>query len=348
MNIADASYERSLRQITRWLALFGICGETPFAIYRFWVGDLVVGYAATTIIAAQLGICWYLRRGGPAAVGAHVLAAIYSTGVVVVALNLGAMGSYWLFPVVVANFYMLPLRSGLVYNALVSVGATPLLVIDPVLGVRFLVTLSMVCVFGYVFSSEMARQRAALRRLAMIDPLTGIGNRRALEAELTRVAQELRYGVRTTLIMLDLDHFKAINDEHGHAMGDGVICTIVQALSQRLREADRIYRYGGEEFVLVLHHIGITGGVQLAEELRSLIAELELPTGARVTASFGVAEWCKGESQESWLARTDAMMYAAKDHGRNQVRYDAEPDPAIDGKVSYLSDARSSDRAAEQ
>lgn len=161
------------------------------------------------------------------------------------------------------------------------------------------------------------------RRLATIDPLTGLHNRRAF-LELLRVELERaqRYELPLSLVLLDVDHFKAINDRRGHSAGDQVLCALGLLLRRELRTPDISARWGGEEFVVALPSTDAASGESLAERLRGAVQALDIPhpDGAiAVTASFGLAIYRPGESPEMLIDRADRAMYAAKASGRNRV-----------------------------
>ena len=156
---------------------------------------------------------------------------------------------------------------------------------------------------------------------SLTDPLTGIGNRRRFEADLAG-ALESAESAPTSLVMLDIDHFKAINDTHGHPTGDDVLRAIGRLLSGEARPGERVYRYGGEEFCAILPATSTTAAAEFAERVRAAIENLviPLPRGGelRATASVGVAE-AAGRSIQALVDRADAALYRAKQAGRNRV-----------------------------
>ncbi|MEE2731489.1 MAG: GGDEF domain-containing protein [Pseudomonadota bacterium] len=160
-------------------------------------------------------------------------------------------------------------------------------------------------------------------RASLTDGLTGAGNRISLDAVLNReVEQANRYGHPLSVMILDLDHFKAINDTHGHSIGDRVLKTIADTIQNSSRNADMTFRYGGEEFVVVLNKTDIGGAKISAERIHRIIEKLTIEVGnlqIPVTTSIGVASLCHGESQEDLLRRADTALYGAKRGGRNQV-----------------------------
>jgi two-component system cell cycle response regulator len=165
------------------------------------------------------------------------------------------------------------------------------------------------------------------RRLATIDPLTGLHNRRSflelLRGELERAQ---RYELPLSLVLLDVDHFKAINDMRGHNAGDQVLCALGLLLRRELRTPDLSARWGGEEFVVALPSTDPTSAEALAERLRSAVQALDIPFAdgsIAVTASFGLAAYRPGESPEALIDRADRAMYSAKANGRNRVGVEA-------------------------
>jgi diguanylate cyclase (GGDEF)-like protein len=176
-------------------------------------------------------------------------------------------------------------------------------------------------VLGYIVVMRLVRR---LEHLSHHDALTGLLNRRAIEYLLDREDQRLqRFGDPYTVLLVDIDHFKRINDRLGHAAGDAVLCAVSRTLQAKAREVDRVARYGGEEFCILLPHTLQDGAVQAAERLREAVGLINIPWGDEhiaVSISTGLACACEpGESLQSLLKRADEALYQAKAEGRNRV-----------------------------
>jgi two-component system, cell cycle response regulator len=168
------------------------------------------------------------------------------------------------------------------------------------------------------------------RWMATTDALTGLLNRRAfLDSTAREVARTKRYNDSLSVILLDVDHFKQINDRRGHATGDIVLATLGKLLNRAVRTCDVVARWGGEEFVLVLPSTPTDGAEQVAERIRELLEDAVINDAKGdhipVTASFGVATYTTGETLEQVIDRADRAMYLAKSGGRNRVICDRPP-----------------------
>jgi len=168
--------------------------------------------------------------------------------------------------------------------------------------------------------AELQQRIADLERSSSTDHLTGAWNRahldRVIESELAR---SLRFRQPLSLVLLDIDHFKLINDRHGHQTGDAVLRELVTAIRTGIRTADLLFRWGGEEFVVLATSTGYRKAGVLAESLRVKIAQHPFPAVGQLTVSLGVAEHNGDETAAAWFARLDEALYAAKDGGRNRV-----------------------------
>jgi diguanylate cyclase (GGDEF)-like protein len=169
-----------------------------------------------------------------------------------------------------------------------------------------------------------ARLLEELERLSRTDGLTGLLNRRAFDEALRReTLRARRYRFPLSAVLLDIDRFKAVNDTYGHAVGDQVLRQFATVASRVFREADMLYRYGGEEFVALLPHTAAAGAVHASQRLLASLRTTTIPAGDRVlkvTCSAGVAELRRDDQDGSGLiARADAALYRAKADGRDRV-----------------------------
>lgn len=158
------------------------------------------------------------------------------------------------------------------------------------------------------------------------DGLTQLGNRAAMESTLARAfASARRYGEGLSLILLDVDHFKRVNDRHGHLVGDEVLKALADYIRGAMRETDIAFRYGGEEFIIVLEKTELHGARLLAERIVSHLAMEEIKTKAgpiRVTMSLGIAVLLPNDTRESLIGRADRALYTSKTTGRNRITAD--------------------------
>jgi diguanylate cyclase (GGDEF)-like protein/PAS domain S-box-containing protein len=174
---------------------------------------------------------------------------------------------------------------------------------------------------------EAKQQLEALQRLAMFDPLTGIGNRRYFEVNLhARLDERRRYGNPFGLLLVDLDRFKAINDTHGHDIGDRVLKMVADTLAYSCRKSDLACRWGGEEFALLLGNVDRGEFHDAAQRVRKLLKRSKLPLDGsdslRVTASWGAAFAADQDDEASLLKRADTLLYHAKHTGRDRICHD--------------------------
>jgi diguanylate cyclase (GGDEF)-like protein/hemerythrin-like metal-binding protein len=162
-----------------------------------------------------------------------------------------------------------------------------------------------------------------LEQLAFTDRLTGAWNRRYFEQIVAaEIARSRRYRQPLSLIFIDIDHFKRVNDRHGHQTGDVVLIEVTQLVRESIRHSDILTRWGGEEFIVLVPATRLNEALALAEKLRAKLAAYEFPEVGPVTISLGVAEYLLEEELDGWLRRADQALYAAKGNGRNQVRFD--------------------------
>jgi diguanylate cyclase (GGDEF)-like protein len=171
-----------------------------------------------------------------------------------------------------------------------------------------------------------------LRRLATTDPLTGAFNRRHYMDLMTREQRRAdRYGTVYSVLMIDIDHFKRVNDTYGHQIGDQAIQAMADTCKNLMRPTDIVARYGGEEFIITLTHTEEPGAVKVAERLRQAVSEIALQTDQGMlsfTISIGIGTYIKPNRLEQIIGAADEALYAAKKGGRNRVCVGADRTPA--------------------
>ena len=166
------------------------------------------------------------------------------------------------------------------------------------------------------------------------DGLTRVLNRRGLDEEMS-ARFTLRHDDRSTLsaLMLDVDHFKGVNDEFGHQTGDAILIAVADLIAQQVRPGDAVGRYGGEEFLALLDDCHLADAARVAENIRQVVAKQDFGLGRPVTISIGVAECADGETAASLISRADRALYSAKNKGRNQIVTDRQP-PLLAGPLA--------------
>ncbi len=229
---------------------------------------------------------------------------------------------YWVYPLLVALPVLLKTRVSVWLGILVGLIVTPFVWMRFDTNTAIIVCLSMA--HTWLISAwlmyAVSQQSRKLSELAVTDPLTGAYNRRRLQGEARDALQTWqRYRRPATLLLMDVDHFKSVNDEHGHEVGDRALRSLVEVLNQRLRRLDQVFRFGGEEFVALLAETDEVRAVHVAEELRAHIAQIDIVPECRITVSVGVCDVTQADSVDHWLNMCDRALYQAKGAGRNQV-----------------------------
>lgn len=316
------------------ITLFGsiaVLCIAPFAVYRFVAGQPLAGSLDVVIVLCIIAGMVHAWRGGDLEHAGLTVVAISTVGCLAVIAAVGATAVPWVYVLLLANFLLVDRRkavlgSGLMIAAVAWLGSA---FDSPLQLVVFVMTALVVSLFAFVFAHRTETQRQRLEALATHDPLTGASNRRAMEHELqVAVAAMRRDRVPVGLAVLDLDRFKRINDSYGHEAGDRVLVEFARLVAANTRKGDRLFRFGGEEFVLLLPGADVSALRTLCELLRTTVASRLQCQDEAVSVSIGAAALAPGEDVAAWLARADAAMYRAKHEGRDRVVVD-EPVRAV-------------------
>jgi len=317
------------------ITLFGVLaavGIAPFAVYRFVTGSFWVGVLDSGIVLCILGAVAYAWRSGKTRGVGLFLACVNTIGTVVAAGVLGYPGLFWAYPTLLANYLLIDRMKAV---AATAIALTALVLLgkgfdSPLQTILFVVTATIVSLFAFIFAYRAEAQRQRLEAAAAVDALTGAQNRRVLDDELQIAVEKLaRDGTPAAVLMLDLDHFKVVNDRHGHAVGDKVLVEFSALIRSSTRQVDRFFRYGGEEFVLLLSPVSAASLGTIADKLVAKVAAELRCAGQPITVSIGGATLRPQDDVRTWMARADACLYQAKRLGRNRAEIVAEaPSPA--------------------
>ncbi len=304
-----------------------------FAVYRVTQGAIAIAMIEAMIVAVLLGGMAYAWRSGRSVMAGNAISTLTTAGTLFV-IPTYSLSYLWLFSLMIGIFLMASSRIALVLSVLLiaGIGRVPELFADPLERTTFFAVAVQVALFSFVFAWRTSRQHGQLDVMANRDPLTQVGNRRALQREISKRAEAARLGGEPSgLAVIDLDHFKDVNDRYGHDAGDQVLIDLSSIVGETMRASDSFYRHGGEEFVLLMPGTTPDGIAAALAKLQAAIrARLRTSDGKPVTVSVGAASLKAGDDPGQWLSRADRRLYAAKAAGRDRVcieDHDAAPAP---------------------
>ena len=322
------------RDAYRYILLLLTVVLAPMAVHNLVIGQAVLAVVNLVLLLILLANIWLLSSDRQAFLSPTLLLAL-GIFLILLAVFLGQRYSiYWMYPLLAGMPVLLRSRRSLETGLASGVVALPILFARFDISAAFMLSFSMMVTWlvsaWLVFA--VTEQSRRLKDMAITDPLTGAYNRRYLEEQARGAIDSWqRYRHSSTLLLIDVDFFKRINDRYGHAMGDTAIKQLVKVISGRIRAVDTLCRFGGEEFVVLLRQTGIESAARIAEELRSLVEGARIIPEGNVTISIGVAEVSAAGDLDHWFKLADSALYLAKRNGRNrvestrQVAMDREP-----------------------
>jgi diguanylate cyclase (GGDEF)-like protein len=296
---------------------------TPFSINNFYQGRIALGIGSLAIVILCSINAWNClkNRYKPLIVFLGLVPCIIFV-LVFAFREQGLIGALWTYPAILSIYFLLPERYAWAANAILVSLVFPeaLKLFDYSIAVRFVASVLMISIFSGVFIRFISEQQMQLESMVITDPLTGIYNRTTLQNNLQKaIDQSNRMKMPMTLLMLDIDNFKNINDSVGHFAGDEVLRGLGKYFQQRIRRADSIYRVGGEEFIALLYDTNKADAYYFAQAICEEVEALPLLDTQSVTISIGVAELLADDDMNSWMKHADINLYQAKSNGRNQV-----------------------------
>ncbi len=243
---------------------------------------------------------------------------VQTLGLIVILMIVFMLPNYWIGRVITAFIIMVGFNLyGLLSFSNIKTSELSAAIVYPLL----IIILRAVGSYNNEYHRKMLFLNGKkLEQLSKIDPMTGIYNRATLNVRIDAAIADCSATEDTfTLAIFDIDDFKAINDRFGHLMGDRVLIDIVETVRENLSETDMLFRWGGEEFILLLCGVPLEQAVAMLEGYRLQIEELYYPEGIEVTCSFGVAQYRQGDDLDTLIARADEKLYLAKTGGKNRI-----------------------------
>ncbi|MFT4249167.1 MAG: GGDEF domain-containing protein [Pseudomonas sp.] len=295
------------------------------ALYALLLAYMRNWPALPVAVGLTLAIGWLSwRQDEQERIGARGrwIALIQVCGVLMALCVSGHAALPWLYPVLMTSYFLCEPRPATLLG--LPLLLPPLLPgLDMELGERVSTTVALVLtmLIGHSLSERLNSDRVQLEELAALDALTGLPNRRTLERALTRQVEQRHERKRMNgLIILDLDHFKEVNDLYGHASGDSALADLAAILRHEVRDRDQAFRFGGEEFVVLLRIETLQELEAVTERLRKAVHDSLRGPGGRITVSLGAAHYCGERHWQDWFSRADIALYMAKNSGRNSYR----------------------------
>jgi diguanylate cyclase (GGDEF)-like protein len=304
------------------VAVIGAFVFLPIAVVDFLSGKTLVSAMLACLVAMLVidAIAIYRRKKAP--VPFAVLLVPGCAAVTLAFETQGIHGALWSFPLMLLTFFVLPRTLANTVNVALLVAGTALVNVtqDGGTTVRFFLALALCLMVVNIMLSVLDSLHSRLLAQSLTDSLTGAYNRRHMDALVGEaVERKRRASASVSAVLVDIDHFKGINDRYGHDAGDEVLKAVVALMARRRRKVDQLFRQGGEEFLLLLPDTEAHEAMVAAEALRKAIALAPILRDEPVTVSIGVGELRPGEDAKDWLKRIDAALYAAKEGGRNRV-----------------------------
>lgn len=316
------NFQLSIITLMGLIATFAI---TPYTIYRIYIGEFITAIADAVAIVSIITAVIYAWRTGNAAKPGIYLAIICSAATTIAAVNSGINSFFWIYPLVLFNFFMVSPSRALTIMLIVlgSIAIHYNLSPNSVFAgsyqmSEFLLTCLLSSLLTFIFAYKTQHQRERLEVLAAHDPLTGVYNRRIMTEKLYKAAKHSRTSRVYSLLVMDLDHFKNINDTLGHKAGDQILIDFVHIVQTTMRENDLFFRHGGEEFALLLPDTDKQGLTIVADKLQKQVFSKLLSPAGSVSVSSGGAVLEENENWQDWLNRADEQLYLSKQAGRNR------------------------------
>ncbi len=307
---------------TFWVSLTAILVLIPFTVLSC-IGER---YLICGMIFLIMAVCAINLRLGFKGEYLNILNLV---GVVLLIITscialyqLGVVASYWPILLAFSLYFILPQKQAQLINVLFIIFIAPVAwyALEQDVLIRFFAVLVATSLFALTSTHEIHKKYYLVKEQSITDLMTGLYNRSLLQSSLEdSIHQYQRSNVDMAILMIDIDHFKSINDQLGHDIGDNVLKQTGTLLKNTFRASDRVFRIGGEEFLALIYNTDNKGAISVAEKLRHAFENSAILPDRTITISVGVASLTPGMDWKQWMKQGDENLYKAKANGRNQV-----------------------------
>lgn len=318
----DEARDKRRRNAYRYIFLVLAVILLPIVGNNFYIGQLFLALAGLLLLGWLVVDILVLSVQREAFLSPPMVVGM-SIALVILSMYYGQLYTlYLLFPLLVALPVMFNTRWSIILAALSALSTAPVVFTyyDLTTTVTIGISMSLTWLVSAWLVYAMTEHSRRFRGMAITDSLTGAFNRRYMELQAGRALQDWeRHQRSVSLLLIDVDHFKKINDEFGHSVGDIALKNLVSLLRERIRGVDTLCRFGGEEFVLLLSETTALQANIVANQLRRAVEQSQLLPHGTMTISIGICDVRQVADLESWFRLADAALYSAKDLGRNRV-----------------------------
>ncbi|MBE9537861.1 MAG: GGDEF domain-containing protein [Proteobacteria bacterium] len=333
IDVASSSHaEERRRHAYRYILIALAVVLTPVDLHQFYLGHFLPAAVGFILLGVVFANIWQLGRAREALFSPTVILAMTLTVLLVSIYHGQTYTLYWVFPLLSLLPLVLEIRSALWLGLVSGILLLPILFLSFDTNTAIIICLSMT--LTWVISAwliyAVSVQSRRLRSMAETDPLTGAYNRRFFQLQAQMAFEQWQRNKRpASVLLVDVDHFKRVNDRRGHAAGDLALKNLVDLITSRVRKVDTLCRYGGEEFAVLLPETDAKGAVFVAEEIRAKVESSRLIESDTITISIGVCELVGVEDTDQWINLADAALYRAKKSGRNRVELATTTDATV-------------------
>ncbi len=299
------------------------CILSLYAVYLASADETVAAGLAAALALLAIWQAWRMRRSEHTTNGGLWLASVNVCGSLLACVVAGSDALPWAYLALIGNYFVCERGTAMLIGVpvLLALAGLPGLIESWAEGFSVITVAVLTNALGFAVSLQLQNDRVHLEELASIDALTNLPNRRMLERALVRQIGERRDGKRLNgLVILDIDHFKEVNDLYGHTAGDSALADLATILRFEVRGPDQVFRFGGEEFVVLMRIASVEELEQATERLRKAVRGALRGPGGQITISLGAAGYAGESHWQDWFSRADAALYLAKNTGRDSYR----------------------------